>query len=74
VLAFAIALLLPNVREIMHYERIMLDQAGQRGSGRGAHAWWRWQPSMSWLAICVVLLATSLLHLSDVSQFLYFQF
>jgi D-alanyl-lipoteichoic acid acyltransferase DltB (MBOAT superfamily) len=74
VLAFAIALLLPNVREIMRGEPIMLEQVGQRDSGPGAHVWWRWQPSTFWLAICIVLLATALLQISEVSQFLYFQF
>jgi hypothetical protein len=35
---------------------------------------WQWQPSMAWSFFIAVLTLISLLNLTQVSEFLYFQF
>ena len=69
VIGFAICLMLPNTQQIMQNYRPILDRVTP-----SRWASFRWEPSfVSGLGIGVMLLA-SLLRMSDVSKFLYFQF
>jgi D-alanyl-lipoteichoic acid acyltransferase DltB (MBOAT superfamily) len=71
-----LAFCFPNVREIMAHEEIVI--AAVR---RGAEAIapfpivpLRWRPTVVWATASFALLVTSLLEMTHVSQFLYFQF
>jgi alginate O-acetyltransferase complex protein AlgI len=61
----------PNTQEITSYTPSVakLDEQRPRKS-----SWPRWRPSTGWAAICGSLFAVSLLSLSKISEFLYFQF
>lgn len=72
-LALAIALLLPGMAQIMRNETPMLMH-DRPPEPEGAWVWLVWRPSAAWLVVCIVLLVASLLRMTDVSQFLYFQF
>jgi hypothetical protein len=63
-----IALGLPNLRQIMAGEALALP-------GRdAAAASLRWRPGVVWAGACAALLGLSLLRMTEVSPFLYYQF
>jgi alginate O-acetyltransferase complex protein AlgI len=69
VLGFAMCFLLPNTQQIMRNYRPVLEQVT---SPR-----WQafcWQPGFGWGVASGVILFMSLIRMSDVSKFLYFQF
>ncbi len=70
-----IALCFPNVREIMAQEEVVLGAARRLG-GAAPFPTFRisWRPSAAWAAACFGLFVISLLQMTRVSQFLYFQF
>jgi D-alanyl-lipoteichoic acid acyltransferase DltB (MBOAT superfamily) len=67
-----IALALPNLRQIMGGHDLVLGAPGLPA----ARPWRRflWQPSFGWAVTLAGSFALSLLYLSRVTQFLYFQF
>jgi alginate O-acetyltransferase complex protein AlgI len=73
----AIALCCPNMREIMAPEEIVLDDVRRR-AGKTASPFPTlrigWRPSATWAAASFCLFIVSLLQMTRVSQFLYFQF
>jgi len=72
VLAAAIALFGPNSLQIMrrYTPALKIPEAPERNGGRGVE----WRPTGRWMACMLVLLIACVLKLSDVSEFLYFQF
>jgi len=67
-------LLLPNVRQIMARETIAVPSARQPpGPPRWAQAG-LWRPGFGWAGLCFGMFAASLLEMTGVSPFLYFQF
>jgi D-alanyl-lipoteichoic acid acyltransferase DltB (MBOAT superfamily) len=60
----------PNMPEITGYDPLQHGRSAPTGKGRRAN----WQPSPSWALALGGLFAVSLLSLSKVSEFLYFQF
>jgi MFS family permease len=69
VIGFAICLVLPNTQQIMRDYRPVLDRVLPAGWGS-----FRWEPSLVSGLVMGTLLVASLLRMSDVSKFLYFQF
>ena len=59
----------PNTQEIIGYT----TPRQKRPDWDGSH-WPKWQPTLGWAAACGLLIAISLLSLSKISEFLYFQF
>jgi hypothetical protein len=66
-----IALLSPNIREIMAREDLAIAAEALIARPPG---WLRWRPGLAWASASVVMLAFSLLQMTRVSQFLYFRF
>ncbi len=67
----AIALFMPNTQQIMCRYAPVLEQVSQ-ATGLLQHA--QWQPTWPWLLVVALTSTFTLLHLSRVSEFLYFQF
>lgn len=63
----------PNTQQIMARVTPALD-AVQDATNRECPQWLRWQPSPRWAVLATVLTVVSILHMSRVSEFLYFQF
>ncbi len=69
VVSFLIVLLLPNVIEFV-------DRSDQTAGLKLAFAkpWMSWHPSPAWAGVLVVVMVWSVAQLSEVHEFLYFQF
>jgi alginate O-acetyltransferase complex protein AlgI len=76
VLLTVIALCCPNVRQIMEREELVIDAMRHRSDAASAFPSiaLRWQPTAAWAAASFALFVVSLLEMTHVSQFLYFQF
>jgi len=57
-----------NTQEIMPFTETI------KRSARGKNLWYIWRPTKVWAMFSVVILIFSILNLSSVSEFLYFQF
>ncbi|MFC7049585.1 MBOAT family O-acyltransferase [Emcibacter nanhaiensis] len=73
------ALLLPNTQQIMDrfgpaYNRVTDQVAYTLASDSLLMRRIRFRPSLGWAAICALMTVTGLLALSQISEFLYFQF
>jgi alginate O-acetyltransferase complex protein AlgI len=69
--AAAICWLLPNTQEFMHkYKPVIVSP----GSEPGAPAWISWRPSLAYACGFGAIFGLSLLMLSSVTEFFYFQF
>ncbi|HMJ49627.1 MAG TPA: MBOAT family protein [Burkholderiales bacterium] len=64
-----IAWLAPNTQQILRTYRPALGVEPDQV----AH-WWLWRPTRRWLAACVILALFAVLSLTQVSEFIYFQF
>jgi alginate O-acetyltransferase complex protein AlgI len=64
-----IAFLAPNTQELLARYRPALNAAVA-----GGRPWWAWRPSPGWAMATAAVAAAGLLALSQVSEFLYFQF
>jgi hypothetical protein len=60
---------LPNTLEIIGIHRPALELGVLAPAGRLA-----WRPTAGWMLLMVIIAFSSILKLSDVSEFLYFQF
>ncbi len=69
VVGFAICLMLPNTQQIMMGYRPILERVSSSD-----HAFLRWRPSFVSGLVFGTILLVSLIRMSDVSKFLYFQF
>jgi alginate O-acetyltransferase complex protein AlgI len=69
IVGFAICLLLPNTQQIMREYRPVLEQVPA-----SQMRMLRWQPNVICGIVIGAILVVSLLRMSDVSKFLYFQF
>jgi alginate O-acetyltransferase complex protein AlgI len=70
-----VALLMPNIREIMRGEVLVLEAPpGPARVDAFPALRLRWRPGIAWAAACFGLFAVSLLDMTRVSQFLYFRF
>jgi D-alanyl-lipoteichoic acid acyltransferase DltB (MBOAT superfamily) len=65
-----IALLLPNVRQLMAGEILALPVRDPAAAPMRL----RWRPGLVWAGACFVMLALCLLRMTQVSPFLYYQF
>jgi hypothetical protein len=72
----AIALCCPNLREIMAQEELILAAMHRRADAPAPFPTLaiRWRPTAAWATACVGLFVVSLLQMTHISQFLYFQF
>jgi hypothetical protein len=72
----AMALCCPNLREIMAQEELILAAMHRRIDTPAPFPALaiRWRPTAAWATACVGLFVASLLQMTRVSQFLYFQF
>jgi D-alanyl-lipoteichoic acid acyltransferase DltB (MBOAT superfamily) len=74
----AIALCCPNIREIMAHEELVIGVVRRRAASETAAPFPTvpigWRPSAAWAAACFGLFVISLLQMTRISQFLYFQF
>ena len=66
-----IALALPNTQELFGLAERPSSSAGRPPGPRGSL---RWRPSVRWAVLLALLLVASLLQLSKISPFLYYQF
>jgi hypothetical protein len=67
--ALAIALLVPDTMEIVGYRVGEPATSWRRATGP-----WAFRPSLAWLALLAVLLASEFAKLGTFSEFLYYQF
>jgi alginate O-acetyltransferase complex protein AlgI len=70
-LALAICWLMPNTYQLFRHCDVVLEPPF---STQAPLFDWQWQPSMAWSFFIAVLTLISLLNLTQVSEFLYFQF
>jgi hypothetical protein len=61
--------LAPNTQQILRAFRPALGVEPD-----GHSAWWQWRPAWPWLAATSVIAALAVLSLTEVSEFIYFQF
>ncbi|MCW3475660.1 MBOAT family O-acyltransferase [Limobrevibacterium gyesilva] len=66
----AIALLAPNIRQIMGRNDLVLGPVPATRPDRRL----QWRPGVAWATACFGMFVVSLLQMTRVSQFLYFQF
>ena len=71
-LALLIALALPNSHQILRRYRPALFGSFQPLYARWC--WFVWQPTALWLFLTIALFGIATLHMSNVSEFLYFKF
>jgi hypothetical protein len=72
IIAFIIVWALPNTQQVLGGYRPALNVPD---SGPAlAHRWWRWRPTPRWLAGGVVIGVWAILSISELSEFIYFQF
>jgi D-alanyl-lipoteichoic acid acyltransferase DltB (MBOAT superfamily) len=71
-----LALCCPNVREIMAREELVIAAVRRRAEAIAPFPALplRWRPTLVWATASFALFVTSLLEMTHVSQFLYFQF
>ena len=71
-----IALALPNVRQIFGRENIVLVDAKTNFTQNQSHSFsfLQWRPNFLWGSFVLILFLFSLAKMTNVSQFLYFQF
>ncbi|MEX1031811.1 MAG: MBOAT family protein [Cellvibrionaceae bacterium] len=65
VIFYAIAALLPNTQQLLRYSL---------GAREVAARWWTWKPNWVYGLITSVIFVATVLNMSDISEFLYFQF
>jgi alginate O-acetyltransferase complex protein AlgI len=77
----AICLLCPNILQILRLYNPALGMGSTPATDESPSStkWhrlvnWRWEPTPSWLAVHVVILVVGILGLSQVTEFLYWQF
>jgi hypothetical protein len=70
-LALAACWLLPSTYQLFQREQVAIDKPV---AGRPAVWEIQWQPSAAWAAYIAVLAVIAFMNLSEVSEFLYFQF
>lgn len=74
VFGMVVALLMPNVRQIMGSHELVLPEGPSPNAVTRPKRGMLWRPDIGWAMAMVGLFALSLLHLGHVSPFLYFQF
>src|SRR5690606_20442434 len=62
---YAIAVLLPNTQQVLQYSLQVRDQVGK---------WWLWRPNLAYGLATSLLFLFTVLNMSSISEFLYFQF
>jgi alginate O-acetyltransferase complex protein AlgI len=62
----------PNTQQILARFRPALNVPEDVTASAGR--WWNWQPTREWLAAGVVAAAFAIMHISELSEFIYFQF
>jgi alginate O-acetyltransferase complex protein AlgI len=60
----------PNTQQLLAAFRPALNLPGDVSAGH----WWNWQPTSAWLLACIFCGAVAILHISGLSEFIYFQF
>jgi len=65
-------LLLPNIYELMRYEKLALDV--YRHLEKVSSSWWIWRPTTFWAIFAGILFSFGVGFCSDRSEFLYFHF
>ncbi len=72
IIAFIVVWALPNTQQVLSGYRPALNVPD---SGPVlAHHWWRWRPTPRWLAGGIVIGVWAILSISELSEFIYFQF
>jgi len=69
----AIALLFPNTQQIMHRYRPAFETYKEEYS-RLSWTWLEWRPTTIWTLAIIIISIMDVLALSNISEFLYFQF
>ncbi|TAN52263.1 MAG: MBOAT family protein [Methylococcaceae bacterium] len=64
-----IVFLLPNTQQFVRFRTFRADRDGQGGGG-----WLRWRPTPAWAAFTALLGVIAVFGLTEVSEFLYFNF
>lgn len=71
--ALAVAFFAPNTQQILAaWEPALVAFPGDKSAER--KAWWQWQPSSAWALAGSCLMAVTVLRMTKISEFLYFQF
>jgi len=73
-LTLLLALIAPNVRQIFGRWQPSYETMPEDEQLHGSLAWLAWKPTAWWAVVVAVIFAISVLSLSNVSEFLYFQF
>jgi len=71
ILGLLIVWCLPNSQQIMARVRPALNMVE---ISKEDQRYWHWQPSKIWLLISIIMTTVALLSLTEVSEFIYFQF
>jgi alginate O-acetyltransferase complex protein AlgI len=71
-ICFIVVWFMPNTQQIMggHHPALTLPVDVHRAGDR----WWQWKPTWPWLALTVLVAVWALLSISELSEFIYFQF
>lgn len=73
ILLLLIVWLAPNIQELLR-EDTDVPESGKTKSGDRFRQWWQWQPNYLWAIATSSLAIASVLNLSKVNEFLYFNF
>jgi len=76
VLLFGVALLAPNSHQMLGYMQPLATDTAQAPPAIAERIapWLRWKPSRGWAVAMACLFIYTLTQMSEVSEFLYFQF
>jgi alginate O-acetyltransferase complex protein AlgI len=74
VVPLCVVLLMPNIRELMRGEILVLGEPRVRAADVLPALRLHWRPGITWAAACFGLFAVSLLEMTGISQFLYSRF
>ena len=72
IISLIIVWALPNTQQLLSGYRPALNVPDSGPSL--AHHWWRWRPTAPWLALGIVTGVWAILSISELSEFIYFQF
>jgi alginate O-acetyltransferase complex protein AlgI len=64
---------MPNTQQIMRHHLPLLERDRQPDDAVSA-AWWQWRPTTPWAVAIAMVTVVAVMHLAEISEFIYYQF